>query len=99
MLVAMSIITIIFARCNTFTADEKPEKESCCMKKDTLLISEITCPKCGHKKTETMPTDMCVVKCTCEKCKTDMYAKKGDCCVFCSYGSVKCPSKQEEEKN
>jgi hypothetical protein len=23
---------------------------------------------------------------------------KGDCCVYCSYGSVECPPKQEEKK-
>ncbi|MBI4931657.1 MAG: hypothetical protein HY841_12885 [Bacteroidetes bacterium] len=63
------------------------------------LQSEITCPKCGHKKMETMPSDACLLKYTCEQCKTDLIAKEGDCCVFCSYGSVKCPSKQEEKKN
>ena len=62
--------------------------------KEEILQSEITCPKCGNKKTETMPTDVCVLKYTCEKCKADLTPKNGDCCIFCSYGSVKCPSKQ-----
>ena len=84
----------IAVSCNTsISHDEK--KEECC-KKDTLasLQSVITCPKCGHKKTETMPTDVCLLKYTCEKCKADLFPKDSDCCVFCSYGSVKCPSKQ-----
>ncbi|MBI3502452.1 MAG: hypothetical protein HY063_11735 [Bacteroidetes bacterium] len=56
--------------------------------------SEITCPYCGHKKTETMPTDVCLLKYTCENCKKEITKKEGDCCVFCSYGSKKCPSMQ-----
>lgn len=59
-----------------------------------VLQSEITCPKCGHRKMETLPTDVCLLKYTCEKCKADFFPKNGDCCVFCSYGSIKCPSKQ-----
>jgi hypothetical protein len=29
-------------------------------------------------------------------CKTLLRPKPGDCCVFCSYGSVKCPPMQSE---
>ncbi len=58
------------------------------------LQSTITCPNCGHKKTETMPTDACQFFYECEKCKTVFKPKPGDCCVYCSYGTVKCPSKQ-----
>lgn len=56
--------------------------------------SQITCPKCQHKKTEQLPTDVCLLSYTCEKCKTVLHPKKGDCCVFCTYGDVKCPSMQ-----
>jgi hypothetical protein len=56
--------------------------------------SEITCPKCGYKKIETLPTDVCRIKYTCENCNADLFPKTGDCCVFCSYGTNKCPSKQ-----
>lgn len=58
------------------------------------LHSTLTCPNCGHKKNETMPTDACQFFYECENCKTVFRPKQGDCCVFCSYGSVKCPSKQ-----
>jgi len=57
--------------------------------------SEITCPECGYKKMEVLPTDICLIKYTCKKCNTTLYPKEGDCCVFCTYGSHKCPSKQE----
>lgn len=83
-----------------FYASHKQEntEESCCdeEKNETALKSDITCPKCGHKKTETVPTDVCLIKYSCEKCKTVLFPKDGDCCVFCSYGTHKCPSKQGE---
>lgn len=56
--------------------------------------SIITCPKCGHKKKEILPTDVCLIRYTCEKCHAEMLPKNGDCCVFCTYGTHKCPSMQ-----
>jgi hypothetical protein len=56
-----------------------------------VLQSTITCPACGHQKQETMPTDACVHFYECESCHTKLRPKPGHCCVFCSYGSVKCP--------
>jgi hypothetical protein len=70
----------------------KEEDGSCC---ETEIQSEITCPKCGHKAMETMPTDVCLLKYTCKKCRADLFPKTGDCCVFCTHGTHKCPSKQE----
>jgi len=61
------------------------------------LNSTIKCPECGFKKEETMPTDSCQFFYICSSCETRLKPKEGDCCVFCSYGSVKCPSKQEEK--
>jgi len=58
------------------------------------LQSILTCPDCGHKKNEKMPVDACVYFYECEKCKSILKPLKGDCCVFCSYGTVKCPSIQ-----
>jgi len=56
-----------------------------------VLLSEITCPQCGHRRTETMPTNSCTYFYECEECGTLLKPLPGDCCVFCSYGSVKCP--------
>ena len=61
-----------------------------------LIKSVITCPQCGFAKEEAMPTDACEFFYQCTKCKTVLKPKPGDCCVFCSYGSVKCPLKQLE---
>jgi len=58
------------------------------------LTTIITCPVCGQSKTETMPTDACVYFYECIQCHTMLKPKKGDCCVFCSYATVKCPPKQ-----
>lgn len=62
------------------------------------LQSTITCPSCGHQKEETMPTDACQYFYECESCHTRLKPKQGDCCVFCSYGTVKCPPIQLGEK-
>jgi hypothetical protein len=57
--------------------------------------SVITCPACGHSSTETMPTDACVYFHQCNGCGILLKPKRGDCCVFCSYGSLPCPPIQE----
>ncbi|CAM2965152.1 MerC mercury resistance protein [Flavobacterium succinicans] len=66
--------------------------------KSVELKSTLTCPNCGHKKDEMMPTDACQFFYECEKCKTVLRPKQGDCCVFCSYGTVKCPPIQAGDK-
>src|ERR1700736_2054814 len=55
------------------------------------LKSIITCPQCGHRAEETMPTNACVFFYKCSQCGAQLKPKSGDCCVFCSYGSVPCP--------
>lgn len=61
-----------------------------------VLESLITCPQCGFEKEETMPTDACLFFYECTKCKALLRPQSGDCCVFCSYGTEKCPPKQQE---
>lgn len=61
-----------------------------------ILESLLTCPMCGHAATETMPTDACQFFYECVACKALLRPKAGDCCVFCSYGSVKCPPMQAQ---
>jgi len=72
----------------------KEDKKDCCEKPEKSGTSEVTCPKCGHKKIEKLPTEVCQLFYKCEKCGFEMHPKDGDCCVFCSYGDHKCPSKQ-----
>jgi hypothetical protein len=59
------------------------------------LISTLTCPHCGHATSQTMPTDACIFFFDCESCGQWLRPKPGDCCVYCSYGSVPCPPIQE----
>jgi DNA-directed RNA polymerase subunit RPC12/RpoP len=60
------------------------------------LQSIIRCPECGYQATERMPTDACQYVYDCKNCGAQLKPEKGDCCVYCSYGSVPCPPKQEE---
>ncbi len=53
--------------------------------------SVVTCPECGHTAREEMPSDACIYFYDCKGCGTLLKPKSGDCCVFCSYGSVACP--------
>ena len=61
---------------------------------DLVLESALTCPTCGHVEVATMPTDACQFFYECPSCHAILRPKPGDCCVFCSYGSVRCPPKQ-----
>jgi hypothetical protein len=61
-----------------------------------ILQSVITCKRCGTAKSETMPTDACQFFYVCTGCGVKLRPKRGDCCVFCSYGSVPCPPMQAE---
>ena len=61
----------------------------------TVDRSTIKCPACGHVKDETMPTDAYQWFYECENCSLLLHPKAGDCCVFCSYGTFKCPPMQE----
>jgi rubredoxin len=60
------------------------------------LESVVTCPNCGFGKQETMPTDACQFYYECSNCGALLRPTAGDCCVFCSYGSVPCPPIQEQ---
>lgn len=58
--------------------------------------TKLTCPECSFVQEVDMPIDACQYSYHCIKCKSVLTAKEGDCCVFCSYGDVPCPSKQKE---
>ena len=64
--------------------------------RNIVLESAITCPECGASKAELMPTDACLWYYECTSCKTLLKPMHGDCCVFCSYGTVKCPPIQAQ---
>lgn len=63
-----------------------------------VLESTLTCPYCGFAEVGTMPLDACVYFHECGRCRAILRPKSTDCCVYCSYGSVKCPSEQMREQ-
>jgi hypothetical protein len=69
------------------------------MSEPTLVLrSTLTCPHCGGATEELMKTDACQFFYDCKACGAVLRPKAGDCCVFCSYGSVPCPPKQQDAK-
>ncbi|MFZ0764280.1 GDCCVxC domain-containing (seleno)protein [Bradyrhizobium sp.] len=62
------------------------------------MESILTCPTCGFQANETMPTDACQFFYVCKGCGEKLKPLPGDCCVFCSYGSVPCPPVQQGGK-
>jgi len=58
----------------------------------------LVCPACGFGKTETMPTDACLFFYDCTACGAQLRPQPGDCCVFCSYGSLPCPPVQRRRR-
>ncbi|KRQ92615.1 hypothetical protein CQ10_21205 [Bradyrhizobium valentinum] len=62
------------------------------------LESTLTCPSCEHQAIETMPTDACQFFYDCQHCGTRLKPKPGDCCVYCSYGTMPCPPVQIDGK-
>ena len=88
---------------NIKTADNEERSSSASTSKtgpkEIVLQSTITCPECEHGKEEIMPTESCQYFYECENCKTVLKPEEGDCCVYCSYGSVPCPPVQEGAKD
>jgi hypothetical protein len=64
---------------------------------EVILESVLTCPHCGYAKCERMPTDCCQYFYECTHCEALLRPKPGDCCVFCSFGTVKCPPIQQQQ--
>ncbi|HRQ59821.1 MAG TPA: GDCCVxC domain-containing (seleno)protein [Azoarcus taiwanensis] len=62
---------------------------------DVELESILTCPECGHRATETMPVTACQFFYECTGCGVVLRPNQGDCCVFCSFGTVPCPPIQQ----
>ncbi|MDH3439518.1 MAG: hypothetical protein OEM63_02110 [Gammaproteobacteria bacterium] len=61
-----------------------------------IEYSDINCPECGHIEREKMPVNACQYFYDCKGCAAVIKALPGDCCVFCSFGTVKCPPVQTD---
>lgn len=62
---------------------------------EPVLESTLTCPHCGHQETLTMPVNACQWFHECSGCHELLKPAPGDCCVFCSWGTVPCPPVQQ----
>ena len=67
------------------------------MQSSAILESVLTCPHCGFAAVEVMPVNACIILHECQACHALLRPNAGDCCVFCSFGSVKCPPMQESK--
>lgn len=55
----------------------------------------ITCPHCGHAAADQMPPAPCRIDYVCPGCSKRVEPPAGECCVYCAYGSVICPFRQQ----
>ena len=62
-----------------------------------VFETSIICPACGFRRDEAMPDGECAHFYTCTHCGKVLKPIYGDCCVFCSYATVMCPSEQRRE--
>lgn len=51
------------------------------MTTELILRGTPTCPHCGHRVIETMPTDACRFFYDCPGCRETLRPTPGDCCV------------------
>ncbi|WP_302050869.1 GDCCVxC domain-containing (seleno)protein [Vibrio coralliilyticus] len=58
---------------------------------EVVTESILTCPKCGFSSLEFMPDNACVYFYECKSCGELLKPLAGNCCVFCSYGTIPCP--------
>ena len=58
---------------------------------EIIFEATITCPESGFQKSEKMPTNACQYFWNCPKCGKKLKPNEGDCCVYCSFGTVPCP--------
>ena len=58
------------------------------MQQPVIETSVVRCPHCGAEREETMPLNTCRAVYTCPECHATLRPLPGDCCVFCSYGTM-----------
>ncbi len=61
---------------------------------DVLNKNELTCPDCGSKQKSEMLEAAYSYAYQCNSCSEIVEKKEDSCCVYCSYGDVKCPDQQ-----
>lgn len=59
------------------------------------MTGTIRCPDCGVTSSHPVPDDACQYFLECPACGQVMRPLPGDCCVFCSHGDQRCPSRSD----
>lgn len=62
-----------------------------------ILEARLTCPKCAATSRHPIPEHACQFFLACPSCQQVLRPLPGDCCVFCSYADVRCPSRAARE--
>jgi len=65
--------------------------------KEVLFVTILKCPHCNKEQQATMPEKGRKMAQDCRYCNETISAIEGSHCVFCSYGSIKCPIAQRIE--
>ena len=90
-------IDIFVLQFNNLVKNKKNQLNLKHMGSDIISESIIICPECGFSKEEAMPLFAHQYFYKCSNCGKTLRPKQGSCCIFSSYDSVKCPSKQRIE--
>ncbi len=61
---------------------------------EILSKNMLTCPECASQQTAEMLDTGHSYAYQCDHCSEIIEKKEDSCCVYCSYGEVKCPSQQ-----
>ena len=64
------------------------------IRKRPNYFSTLRCPNCGKTSRDQMPGNSSVRLYHCLRCNGIVRPRKGDRCVYCSYGDVPCPPRQ-----
>jgi hypothetical protein len=59
-----------------------------------VYFSTLKCPHCGRLSRDQMPSNASVYFYQCLRCRAVFKPRPKDCCVYCSYADVPCPSAQ-----
>ncbi len=61
---------------------------------EVLYANHLICPECGEKQKVEMSSSENTLIFECCSCKEIIQTTEDECCVYCQYGEVKCPSQQ-----
>jgi hypothetical protein len=91
---ALGFVTFLGSVGRTIAAPRSPNLDWAGVVKETHM----TCPVCDTKVREKMSSEALRRIYHCPKCLAWLSTKKGDHCVYDSYGSIKCPRMQIKER-